>query len=396
MIGLTIRISTKVAGIISAVASATSITITDTAGTPLTPSAGTALTYDVGPSSPHKVASVDSNTQITLTEAWNDPTLTGINYQVWGHIEYIGDYLGKNTDGVGGVVRLTGSADDIALTRANCIKATSINMRTFSGVLVDGASSYLVSLITSCSNWVIEKFTSQVSSTASRGVSLSGTGVNNTIRNCMLFSYPSLQAIFVGNTSVVDNAGHCFENLIIIGGSGSIYFSRVGGCRVRNCEIYFHTGGIYVGSALTVGQTNTVNNCLIGWGNSASMSATAVGEIIENYNNVISCVARSNVTIGANSTAKIPILDSRWFFNLVFNGAGPNSPLQVVSPFDLASDSPLLNVAGLNPPTLDMRGTAIQGAQREWGALEYDSTLKTKGGGGGGVSISPASGGLDA
>jgi hypothetical protein len=37
-----------------------------------------------------------------------------------------------------------------------------------------------------------------------------------------------------------------------------------------------------------------------------------------------------------------------------------------------------LNVAGKNPPLTDLRGTAVQGAQREWGALEYDSTLSIK------------------
>ena len=45
----------------------------------------------------------------------------------------------------------------------------------------------------------------------------------------------------------------------------------------------------------------------------------------------------------------------------------------------------------MNPTLPDMRGTLTQGAQRDWGPLEYDPTLKIQAGGGGGaaVSISP-------
>src|SRR3990167_11457332 len=47
-------------------------------------------------------------------------------------IEYRGDYLGQNTDGVGGVVRVTGSDNDQTATRANCIAAGAArNYRTF-------------------------------------------------------------------------------------------------------------------------------------------------------------------------------------------------------------------------------------------------------------------------
>lgn len=48
---------------------------------------------------------------------------------------------------------------------------------------------------------------------------------------------------------------------------------------------------------------------------------------------------------------------------------------KVPSPFDLSSESKLLNVAGLNPPATDLRGTAAWNMVREWGALEYDPTL---------------------
>ena len=53
-----------------------------------------------------------------------------------GVITYIGDYDGSHTDGVGGVVRITGSDNDQTATRANCIKATTKSYRHISWLSV--------------------------------------------------------------------------------------------------------------------------------------------------------------------------------------------------------------------------------------------------------------------
>src|SRR3972149_365873 len=51
-------------------------------------------------------------------------------------ITYIGDYSGANTDGIGGVVRITGSDNDQSATRAQCITAaTTKDYRTFQGFI---------------------------------------------------------------------------------------------------------------------------------------------------------------------------------------------------------------------------------------------------------------------
>ncbi len=92
-----------------------------------------------------------------------------------------------------------------------------------------------------------------------------------------------------------------------------------------------------------------------------------------------------NVDVGAHSVTYPPLFDSRWFFEMVNGGS-------MITPFDLASYSQLINVAGTSPTTADMRGTTVQGTQREWGALEYDSTLDIEAGSGGAVSIQPTSG----
>lgn len=67
-------------------------------------------------------------------------------------------------------------------------------------------------------------------------------------------------------------------------------------------------------------------------------------------------------------------IDSRWFFEMVNGG-------RMVTPFDLASYSTLVNMAGApGAPVTDMRGVAQVGAQREIGSLEYDTYTAVPGG----------------
>jgi len=86
------------------------------------------------------------------------------------------------------------------------------------------------------------------------------------------------------------------------------------------------------------------------------------------------------VSVGANSVAYPPLFDTRWFFEAVNGG-------DMVTPFDLASYSQLVNVAGTSPTTTDLRGTSVIGAQREFGALEYDPALLIEAGSGGGGPV---------
>lgn len=306
-------------------------------------------------------------------------TLTvGVSGTNGNPITYIGDYLGTNTNGVGGAIRITGSAEDIALTRSNCIVATSKDYRTFSGFLIDGASSNPVRLNTSCGNWIIKNC--QFQSSGTTVISINGTGINNTVRNCVFFGSPNGNSITFSHTVAVDNSGHIVDGCIIVGGAQGVNCTKVGGVVCRNSTFFTITNQAFRSDSFTAGQTTAVNNCII-FGCTIGFQATNSGEITEDYNNVVACTtARTNASTGAHSLADLTMFDSRWFFNLVFRGAGPNSFLQLVTPFDLASDSPLVNVAGTSPTTTDMRGTAIQGAQREWGALEMDSTLKIIGG----------------
>src|SRR3990172_3186926 len=71
-------------------------------------------------------------------------------------ITYIGDYSGANTDGIGGVVRITGSDNDQSATRTNCITATAKAYRTFNGFLLDTTVGRIVTLPTSSDHFIFQ------------------------------------------------------------------------------------------------------------------------------------------------------------------------------------------------------------------------------------------------
>lgn len=306
-----------------------------------------------------------------------------------GAISYIGDYDGSHTTGTKGVVRITGSNDDITETRTDCIIASSKNYRTFRGFALDGSTATVN--LTTGTNWVIDECVH--TRKGIRGIRILGATSAVVISNN--FFYPgTYHSIEFSHSSVVSDTGHRVENCIFMGTSGmngtGIRIDRIGGITVNNCNFYACYLAVNVGTVPDTGQTITVNNCHFTGSYIGARSAT-VGYLIENYNNFVCCENnRSNVDVGANSNSHIPLYDTRWFFEMVAGGS-------MLTPFDLASYSGLINVAGTSPTTADMRGTGKIGAEREWGALEYDPNLDIEagsGGSGGAVRISPAIGRL--
>lgn len=290
-------------------------------------------------------------------------------------ITYIGDYTGAVTDGVGGVVRVTGSDDDIATARTSCVAAASKNYRTFRGFTLDLSSSHHIGCSGACSNWIVEDcYFSLLPSNSVASAYFAGTGTSNTVRRCY-FIGRHYGAEF-SHSSSVSSAGHLVENCIFVGLTRGVSSVRVGGITIKNCSFWTCTAGIRVATALAGGQTVTVNNCLFQVCGTA-LQATATGEITENYNALyFNSTDRTSTSTGANSNAYPALPDTRWFFETVLDDG------TLLSPFDLASYAPLINVAGTSPATSDMRGTGAVGAQREWGALEYDPSLDFEAGAG--------------
>lgn len=310
-------------------------------------------------------------------------TLTiGVSGTAGNVITWIGDYTGANTDGVGGVVRITGSNDDKSATRTTCITATSKNYNTFTGFQLDMGTSTNVNLTTT-TFFTFNKCVFAYTLYTSANIDCNGASQSNlTVSNC--YFYGGGYGVYLNHTVAVDNAAHAINNCLFVPSlfGFSVFANKVGGVTITNCVASLC--GMARALSLTAGQTVTVNNCILHGNPSGNgqLLASTLGEIVEDYNTFFSNnVARINVNTGAHSLTYPPLFDNRWFFQLVFAGAGPNSIKQIASPFDLSAASQLIDVAGTSPTATDMRGTGTIGAQREWGALEYDSTLSIRGGG---------------
>lgn len=287
-------------------------------------------------------------------------------------ITYIGDYDGSHTDGTGGVVVITGGIKAVFISK-NFRSFKYINFRN-SVYSADSQPADLTveNCVFSCNNGANAIYAGNYYFT------------NLTVRNCIFFGSRNGTIVSSGANSLANETNNLIENCLFFGGvayTGAIN-TKQGGTTVRNCT--FIGGYVGVEADVNTGQTVTVNNCLF-QGVRYALKAGAAGELTEDYNNIYDCeVARTNVSVGANSTAIDTIFDVRWAFELLNGGS-------MLSPFDLSSASTIINVAGTTPTTADMRGTTVQGTNREWGALEYDSTLDIEAGtgGGGAVSIQP-------
>jgi hypothetical protein len=83
---------------------------------------------------------------------------------------------------------------------------------------------------------------------------------------------------------------------------------------------------------------------------------------------------RNNVSAGANSLTRVMLFDARVWFSVVSGGA-------LASPWDIGADWQVANHAiGAAGYSTDARGATVLGANREVGALEYNSALSSSGG----------------
>lgn len=227
---------------------------------------------------------------------------------VGSEIVYIADIDGSHTDGVGGVVRVTGSDDDLSATRGSCFSVGARNYRTFRGFTCDTASGGIFTCSGAGTNVIIEDCI--IRHGTSQGIFISGAGqASFTIRRCII-EYCAGFGIQFTHTATVSNAGHVVENCIILNANTrGIYDERIGGITVRNCWLSGNTAGAQVAIALAGGQTLTVNNCII-TNCSTGVVATVAGELVEDYNTFWANGSnRSNVNTGTNSVTYPPLLE---------------------------------------------------------------------------------------
>ena len=348
---------------IGAVAAANSITLTDPNGLGW-PGAGGGLTYSVmSGEGNYDIDSVDDNTTIQLKQPWNGPTLTVLAYITFNPIWYIGDVTGEHTDGVGGIVRLTGSDNDITKTRARCILNTSKDYRVFRGFLLDMCTLQGITFATS-DHLVVEDCSfilTQVGITPS-------TVVNMTVRRCRFATDGT--AFYLNPGAPEDDTGIVIENCIQDEYEVFLHSLEVGGITIRNCGFIAINMGVRVQTALTTGQTIVVNNCIFE-GCGTALRATVVGDITEDYNALFANTTdRTNVAVGANSNAYPALLQSP----LLHAGADQISGFKFPWQFGEFSEwSQVRAIAGAFEAYGDLHGIPrpVTSAKKSWGASQF-------------------------
>jgi hypothetical protein len=223
-------------------------------------------------------------------------------------IIYIGDVTGCYTDGIGGLVRWTGSADDIALTRDHCIEATSKNYRSFRGFMLDMCSSHVLHITTGALFWTIQDC--WVACGLLDGLYLTCVAADvpgHEIERCWFWGAYNLNygIRFSGATQKTDNE---VRNCVFMGdpycGVGVL---GAGGTDISDC--YFQMDTLYSvrATSLPAGYTAaTAKNCVLVGG--TSFYAATLGFLLEDHNSINSA-AGLNVAAGANSDTAMPLFE---------------------------------------------------------------------------------------
>lgn len=369
MIGMAIRINTVGHFIISAVASATSITIRNPDNSAVTPGTATALTYDVGPERPYNIASVDSGTQLTLDLPWTGPTLTLEAYQCWKDIKFIADTTGVNTDGIGGVVRHTGSTSDTAPNQSDCITGTSKNYRTFRGFMYDLSLTTSLLLFTTSTNIIVEDCV--LTSNAGGGsVQFSGGSIH-TVRRCIFYASKGSgdMGITWTNASVLDNIAGLCENCVFLGTNISMRSDRVGGIVLRYNTYLNAPYACRIVTSTTVGQGVHMFGNIIQSAATVGALAQVSGQVVEDFNSFFNnATDRTLVLVGASSNTN-PTL----FMGTILI---PGYKLPERDVFSLAqqTESSLQRaITGVFPPPDDLFGMArpATNSKCSWGAIQF-------------------------
>lgn len=280
-------------------------------------------------------------------------------------ITYKGDYLGIKT-GDPGVVRITGSNDDVTMVRSWGITGSSRSYVTIDGIELDLHASGGIYAV-SGAYWTTRNcyFGPQL-----YGIYVDGAGQTScVVENCW-FLGPTYHVVFTHSADVV--AGHQVRGCTFVGGYISANYTRASGGSVRNCTFVGPTFGVYV-NALAGGTKVDINNCIFAAMSNCVWASANNGTGVEDFNTFsASLVPRTNIASGANSVTRPMLFDPRPFFEAAVGG-------RIALPVDHAAYSSLLNYSsGTGAPATDARGSAQIGAAREWGALEYDPNLLTR------------------
>lgn len=286
-------------------------------------------------------------------------------------ITYIGDVTGEHTDGVGGIVRVTGSDNDTSdAGRTACFRVQDYDYRTFRGFWCD-FGTYNVQAWSASNDLILEDCVFSYATTVLLNLS---NATDWTIRRCLFHSLPLFSyMVSASDGAGIADAAALIENCIFFGTAGnvSVYSSKVGGITTRNCILYGGYRGVQCENTLPGGHTDmVVENCLLVCNQNAVISDNA-GEITEDYNAFYgNSTDRTNVAAGGNSNT-YPAL---WLPPILHSGASQVSGFKFPWWFgELSEWSQIQAITGSNEPTEDLRGIVrpTTASKNSWGPCQF-------------------------
>lgn len=291
-------------------------------------------------------------------------------------ITYIGDVTGEHTDGIGGVVRVTGSDNDTTATRAASFSGVQ-NYRSFRGFTCDLTTGPAIAVGVSGPTVVEDCVFQGAGSSVAFGVAHGAATVAAlTCRRCVFVGGTSGAPAIVATRDTYGTAGDLIENCVFLlrAGAQAYEVNRAGGCVIQNCLIVggggFNNAAIAANTLVANEDTLTARQNIIVFA-AYGMYGAATGDITENYNNFWGCSTdRVNVDTGANSTTYPPM------FNLPILQAGVSQVSGLKFPWmfgELSEWSALRRIAGADEPTTDLFGIPrpVTAAKNSWGAIQF-------------------------
>jgi len=271
----------------------------------------------------YEIESVDSDTQITLMRAWSGPTYTWSNarytstvegYEIIRPVYLIGDETGANTDGVGGIVRITGSLDDKTATHNYGIYGSSRNYWVIKGFQVDTVDVDCIR-IDDGEHITIEDVRTLSPDSTDSHIYLLGDIDRCTVRRCALFGGKQTWGINLADVGHHYTECNVFEN---------IYAATYKPFRVddyNNTVIKCCTSGMNCEAFLTVpagavlGMGTFIHDCEIHYSSLIALDDNISGVIVANWcnfwdNTLIGGFNIRNGTVGAGCSEYLYLPDS--------------------------------------------------------------------------------------
>lgn len=295
-------------------------------------------------------------------------------------LSIIGDYSGAQT-GDAGAVRWHGSAADVTFVTGAAtitVAATGVTLRFLA--ISCSAASHAISMSgsASASNLTVSDCVLDGAGylIAHSYVSALPTGV--VIERCLFAGVFAVGIWYYQGDSTDRTPGWTIRNCVFVGGGASgtaVRSDHGGGLAMKNCTVIGPVP-MSVNGTGTMSTPCTFTHCLVCSGAWWANSQTA-GFLTEDYNVFqinSGYSARNGVSAGANSLTRVMLFDARAWFTLVSGGI-------LVAPWDIGADWQMTNHAiGAAGYATDARGATVLGANREVGALEYNSALSVSGG----------------